>query len=155
MRSLVAACLSLLCVTSAAADLDGHLLHRMCKQKNLEFVSGFVVGVTDKAAYDAEFVGALMAEKADLAKKTGPEIWEEGRKAIRTVQPFCIQQGVKLGEMTDLVCKALDMFPDIRKHKAAAITADVLKVKYPCQNERAPEGFSPDKFIDRGPEKSN
>jgi hypothetical protein len=70
MRSLIAASLSLLCMTPAAADLDGHLLHRMCKQKNLEFVSGFVVGVTDKAAYDAEFVGALMAEKADLAKKT-------------------------------------------------------------------------------------
>jgi hypothetical protein len=155
MRSLVAACLSLLCITPAAADLDGNLLHGMCKQKNLEFVSGFVVGVTDKAAYDAGFVGALMAEKADLAKKTGPEIWEEGRKAIRTVQPFCIPRGVKLGEMTDLVCKALEMFPDIRKHKAAAITADVLKVKYPCQNERAPEGFSPDKFINRGAEKGN
>lgn len=155
MRSLVAACLSLVCIAPASADLDGHLLHRMCKQKNMEFVSGFVVGVTDKAAHDAEFVGTVMAEKADLAKKTGPENWEEGRKAIRTVQPFCIHQGVKLGEMTDFVCKALDMFPDIRKHKAAAITADVLKVKYPCQNERAPDGFSPDRFINRGAEKGN
>jgi Rap1a immunity proteins len=147
MRSLVAACLSLLCITPAAADLDGHLLHRMCKQKNLEFVSGFVVGVTDKAAYDAEFVAALMAEKADLAKKTGPENREDARKAIRTVQPFCINQGAKLGEMTDLVCKALEMFPDIRKHKAAAITADVLKVKFPCTNERP--------FIDRDAKKAN
>jgi hypothetical protein len=57
--------------------------------------------------------------------------------------------------MTDLVCKAPDMLPDIRKHKAAAITADLLKVKFPCLNERSPEGFSPDKFINRGTEKGN
>jgi hypothetical protein len=38
-----------------------------------------------------------------------------------------LTQGVNLGAMTDLVCKALDMFPDIRKHEAAAISADVLR----------------------------
>jgi hypothetical protein len=147
MRIAIAASLSLLLVAPASADLDGHLLHRMCKQKNLEFVSGFVAGVADKAAYDAGFVAVLMADKADLEKKTGPENREEGRKAIRTVQPFCIHAGAgaKLGDMTDLVCKALEMFPDIRKHKAAAITADVLKVKYPCRNERPPEGLPPEK----------
>jgi hypothetical protein len=79
MRISIAASLALLFASPAMADLDGELLHKMCKQKNLEFVSGFVVGVTDKAAFDAAFVGALMAEKSDLSKKTGPEIWEDGR----------------------------------------------------------------------------
>jgi hypothetical protein len=57
--------------------------------------------------------------------------------------------------MTDLVCKAPDMLPDIRKHKAATITANVLKVKFPCLNERSPEGVSPDKFINRGAAQGN
>ncbi len=90
----------------------------------------------------------LMADKLD-EKKTGPENWKDGPKAIREVQPFCIQRGVKLGDLTDLVCKALEVLPDARKHRAAAFTADVLKVKYPCKDERPPEGFSPEKFINR------
>ncbi len=56
MRIPIAVSLAVLLVSPAAADLDGHLLHSMCKKKNLEFVAGYVAGVTDKANNDAEFV---------------------------------------------------------------------------------------------------
>lgn len=147
MRLPIAVSLSLLfafCIISrASADLDGHLLHRMCKEKNTEFVAGFVVGVADKAAHDATIAGTWVLDSVDREKLTGPQARDRGRTAIRAVQPFCIAKGVKLGEMTALVCKALELFPDVRKHKAAAITADALKVKWPCKDERAQDGFSP------------
>jgi hypothetical protein len=149
MRIPVAVSLSLFFVSPASADLDGHLLHSMCK-KNIEFVAGYVAGVADKANNDAEFVAALMADKLD-EKKTGPENWKDGLKAIREVQPFCIHKGkdAKLADMVQFVCKSLEVLPDARKHRAAVLTADVLKVKYPCKDERPPEGFSPEKFINR------
>jgi hypothetical protein len=127
MRIPITVSFSLLLVSPAAADLDGHLLHNMCK-KNIEFVAGYVAGVADKANNDAEFVAALMADKLD-EKKTGPENWKDGLKAIREVQPFCIQKGqdAKLGDMVQFVCKALEVLPDARKHRAAVFTADVLR----------------------------
>ena len=114
----------------------------------MEFVAGYVAGVTDKAAHDAEFVAHQAVNHADTAKRTGPEIWDDTSKAMRTVQPFCIKDA-KLGEMVEFVCKALEVLPEVRKHKAAAITADVLKVKYPCMAERPPEMFKPENFTPR------
>jgi hypothetical protein len=149
MRTALAASFAILLCSPALADLDGHLLHRMCKAKNMEFVSGFVVGVTDKAAADAALVTALIVDKAGAGNRTGPQLWTESLKAMRTVQPFCIPKGTKLGEMTEFVCNALEMLPDARRHKAAALTADVLKVKYPCGNEGPPHGFKPEDFVNR------
>ena len=62
MRAVLAASFAILLCSPALADLDGHLLHRMCKVKNLEFVSGFVAGVADKAAYDAGVVTSLVVD---------------------------------------------------------------------------------------------
>ena len=148
MRAVLAASFAILLCSPALADLDGHLLHRMCKVKNLEFVSGFVAGVADKAAYDAGVVTSLVVDKADAGDKTGQQLWTESLKAMRAMQPFCIKSA-NLGEMTEFVCKALEVLPDVRKHKAAAITADVLKVKYPCGNEQPPQGFKPNSFVNR------
>ena len=147
MRFSLAASLAILLASPALADLDGHLLHKMCKAKNMEFVAGFVAGVADKAAGDAAFVTSMIVDKAD--NRTGPELWTESLKVMRTVQPFCIPKDTKLGEMTEFVCKALEVLPEARKHKAAALTADALKVKYPCGNEQPPKGFKPEDFVGR------
>ena len=148
MRFALAVCFAILGGSPALADLDGHLLHRMCEARNMEFVSGFVVGVTDKAAWDAAFVASMVVEKADT-NKTGAQLRTQGLKAMRAVQPFCIPRNSKLGDMAEFVCKSLELLPEARKHKAAALVADVLKVKYPCGIEAPPALIGPEDFINR------
>src|SRR5436190_23469669 len=114
MRFALAASFSVLFASQALADLDGHLLHRMCTAKNMEFVAGFVVGVTDKAAADAAFVTSMVVDRPDAGNRTGPQLWTESLKAMRTVQPFCIPKETKLGDLSEFVCKSLELLPEAR-----------------------------------------
>lgn len=109
-----------------AEEFTGNQPHDLCNPAGKPLLTGFVVGVMEKA-------------KSDMASSI-PYFLAHGKKQLNvedmaylgTISNHCKRDNVTFGQSGDIECKYLTDNPAERDKKAAVLVMDALHAAYPC-----------------------
>jgi Rap1a immunity proteins len=108
------------------AAFTGNELHNLCNQTSRPLLTGFVVGVSEKAQLDlASAAGYFLA----LGKK---QLSVQDVAYLGLVSNYCTRDNVTFGQLGDVVCKYLTENPAERDKAAADLVMDALHAAFPC-----------------------
>jgi hypothetical protein len=110
----------------SAAEFTGNQLHDLCNPAGKPMLTGFVVGVMEKAEVDmASSIPYFLAQ----GKK---QLNVEDKAYLGMVSNHCMRENVTFGQSGDIVCKYLTENPAERDKKAALLVMDALRAAFPC-----------------------
>jgi len=109
-----------------AEGFTGNKLHDLCNQTSKPLLTGFVVGVMEKAK--ADMLSTVPYFRA-LGKK---QLSVDDMAYLGMVSNHCMRDNVTFGQLGDIVCKYLTENPAERDKTAAYLVMDALHAAFPC-----------------------
>lgn len=124
MRYILLALASLAASDAHAAFYDGNVLYQFCNTDR-NVVAAYVGGWADKRNSDGRTITSGIMATMTQQQAT--------KLTVAVLGNQCVPDGVRLSQLTDIVCKYLEENPGFRQYDGDWQIVDAINQAFPCK----------------------